>query len=114
MAYKDTIEKILKIDNKIRFVTIADIDGNISDTGHQEGIQNLLDFHESQKLLQLAIKSWKTRNLYEDKIGLGQYAIAVYEKLKRISVKLGNAHIVYLTAQREADHDKIILEILKI
>ena len=46
MTYKDVIEKILKIDNKIRFVTIADIHGHISDTGHQEGTQNILDFHE--------------------------------------------------------------------
>jgi len=107
-------KKILEIDDKIRFVTIADLYGKISDTSHQEGIQNLLDFHESSQLLQLAIKSWNARNVFENKIGLGEYAIVVYEKLKRISVKLGHSHIVYLTAERDMDHDKVILEILKI
>jgi len=113
MTYKDTIQKILNIDKKIRFVTISDIHGKHSELGHQEGVQNLLDFHESRQLLQLAIKSWNARNLYENKIGLGEYAIATYEKLKRISVKFGPSNIVYLTAERDIDHDKVILEILK-
>jgi len=113
MTYKDVVQKILNIDKKIRFVTVADTHGKVSASGHQEGVQNLLDFHESQQLLQLAIKSWNTRNLYEDKIGLGEYAIATYEKLKRISVKFGHSHIVYFTAERDIDHDKVILEILK-
>jgi len=114
MAYKDTLEKILNIDKKIRFATITDINGVIACTGHNEGTQNLLDFNESQQLLHLAIKSWNARNLYKHKIGLGEYSIAVYEKLKRLSVKLGENNIVYLTLERDADHDKIILEILKI
>ena len=113
MTYKDTIQKILNIDKKIRFVTITDTHGMSFESGHQEGVHNLLDFHESRQLLQLAIKSWKARNLYESKIGLGEYALATYEKLKRISVKFGPSHIVYLTAERDIDHDKIILEILK-
>ena len=114
MAYKDIVNRVLQLDNKIRFVTITDVHGNISDTGHREGVQNLLDFNESQQLLNLAIKSWNKRNLYESKIGLGEYAIAAYEKLKRISVRFGHSHIVYLTAERDIDHDKVILEILKI
>lgn len=114
MAYKDTLEKILKIDDKIRFVTITDLNGNISSSGHHQSKQNLLTFNESQQLLQLAVKSWKSRNLYQHKIGRGEYAIAVYEKLKRISVRLDEDHIAYLTTERGADHNKIISEILKI
>jgi len=114
MTYKDTLEKILNIDKKIRFVTIADVDGAIACTGHNEGAQNLLDFNESQQLLHLAIRSWNFRNLYKHKIGQGEYSIAVYKKLKRLSVNIGENNIVYLTLERDADHDKIILEILKI
>lgn len=114
IAYKDILENILKIDDKIRFATITDLNGNISSSGHHQSKQNLLTFNESQQLLQLAIKSWKSRNLYQHKIGSGEYAMAVYEKLKRISVRLDNGRIAYLTAERDADHDKIISEILKI
>lgn len=113
MTYKDTLEKILKIDKKIRFAIITDMNGNISESGHHHNVQNLLTFNESQNLLQLAVKSWKARNLYQHKIGIGEYAIAVYEKLKRITLKLDDHHLVYLTTERNADHDKIIIEIKK-
>lgn len=113
MTYKDTLGKILKIDKKIRFATITDMNGNISESGHHQSVRNLLTFNESQNLLQLAIKSWNARNLYQHKIGLGEYAIAVYEKLKRITMKLDKHHLVYLTTERDADHDKIVIEIKK-
>lgn len=114
MTYKDTLGKILEIDKKIRFATITDMNGNISESGHHQSVRNLLSFNESQNLLQLAVKSWKARNLYQHKIGIGEYAIAVYEKLKRLTLKLDEYHLVYLTTERDADHDKIIIEIKNI
>lgn len=114
MAYKDTLEQILKIDDKIRFATITDMNGNISNSGHHQNARNLLTFNESQNLLRLAVKSWNSRNLYSHKIGRGEFALAVYEKIKRITMKLDDNHLVYLTTERDADHDKIILEVKKL
>ena len=114
MTYKDMLDRILAIDKKIRFATIVDHDGKVSSSGHHQDIKNLLTYDESQQLLQLAVKSWNARNLYEGKIGEGEYAIAVYKKLKRITVKLDKEHLAYLTTERDADHDKIVLEILRI
>ena len=114
MSYKDVLNKILKIDKKIRFATITDLNGDISISGHHQDVKNILTYNESQQLLQLAVKSWNARNLYKHKIGLGECAIAVYEKLERITVRLDDAHLAYLTTERDADHDKIVLEIRKI
>lgn len=114
MTYRDILNRILEIDSRIRFATITDLNGNISSSGHHQDVKNILTYNESQQLLQLAVKSWKARNIFKHKIGPGEYSIAVYQKLKRITVRLDNEHLVYLTTERDADHDKIVLEILRI
>jgi len=114
MTYKEVLETILKIDDKIRFCTITDMHGNISDSGHHHHTQNLLTYIQSEMLLKLAVQSWIKRNLYEDEIGAGEYALAVYKKIKRITLRLNDDHLVYLTTERDTDHDRIISEIQKI
>ena len=46
------------------------------------------------------------------KIGKGQYAMAVYEKIKRITIPLENDHLLLVTLEIDSDHDKIINGIL--
>ena len=44
-----------------------------------------------------------------------KYVLAVYEeKVKRITMPLGDNHMLYLTIEVNADHDKIINGIRKI
>jgi len=38
--------------------------------------------------LELDVNSWKTRSLLEQKIGKGNYILAEYEKIKRITMSL--------------------------
>ena len=42
MDSKELYGKIMEIDPKIRFTTIASIDGKIEHTGHREGVSNVL------------------------------------------------------------------------
>jgi hypothetical protein len=43
------------------------------------------------------------------KIGKGKYVLVEYEKLKRITMPLGDEqHLLYITTEPEADHSKII------
>lgn len=51
---------------------------------------------------------WKARNKISSKIGKGKYALAEYEKIKRIGIPLDNSHLLYLTTSARADHAKII------
>ena len=75
----------------------------------REGVQNLLSPEESKKSLELAVNSWKTRNTLAPKIGKGKYVLAEYEKIKRITMPLGDEqHLLYLTTEPEADHSRII------
>ncbi|MFL6423628.1 MAG: hypothetical protein ACJ71R_08550 [Nitrososphaeraceae archaeon] len=108
MDHKRIYEDIMNSDPKIRLVTICDSNGKIMHSGHREGVQNLLSPEESKKSLELAVNSWKTRSQLAPKIGKGKYVLAEYEKLKRITMPLGDEHLLYITTEPEADHSRII------
>lgn len=108
MDYKALYQDIMKIDQKIRFATILDMNGKILQTGQREGIRNLLSREESKRSLEQAVNVWKMRNELAPKIGKGQYVLAVYEKIKRITMPLDDNHLIYVTTDVGADHAKII------
>ena len=104
----------MRIDPKVRFATIFDVNGIILYSAQREGITNLLSPEENQKSLDQAINAWKSRNEYANKIGKGRYVLAVYEKIKRITMPLDDEHFLYITTESDADHEKIIEKALKL
>ena|SRR5688500_13051751 len=108
MDYKKLYEEMINFDPKIRLITICDLDGKIMYSDHRQGVKNLLTPEESKKSLDLAINAWKTRSELAPKIGKGRYVLAEYEKIKRITMPFGDSHILYITAEVEADHEGII------
>jgi hypothetical protein len=58
--------------------------------------------------LDLAVNAWKTRSELAPKIGKGKFVLAEYEKIKRITMPLGDNHILYITTEVEADDRGII------
>jgi len=101
----------MKSDPKIRLVIIYDLTGKIIHADHREGVKNL-DYR--RKSLELVVNSWKTRNQLATKIGKGKYALAEYEKIKRITMPLGDEHLLYVTTELEADHSVLIDRITKL
>src|SRR5215211_621297 len=108
MNYQKLQTDIMNIDPKIRLVTICDINGKVLFSDHRQGVKNLLSPEESKKSLELAVNSWKIRSELAPKIGKGKYVLAEYEKIKRITMPLGNDHILYITTEVEADDRGII------
>ena len=98
----------MNIDPKIRLVTICDINGKVLSSDHRQGVKNLLSPEESKESLELAVNSWKIRTKLAPKIGKGKYVLAEYEKIKRITMPLGDNNILYVTTEPEADHSNII------
>lgn len=90
MNYQYIHSTIMKLDPNIRKVTICDSDGKIMFSDHRPGVSNLLSPEESKKSLEMAINAWKTRNELAAKIGKGKYVLAEYEKIKRITLPLGD------------------------
>jgi hypothetical protein len=89
-------------------VTICGLNGIIMYSQHREGVKNFLSPEESNKSLGLAINSWKIRSELADKIGKGKYTLTEYEKIKRITMPLGDKYLLYVTTEVEADHSKLI------
>src|ERR687898_533238 len=108
MNYQKLYVDIMNIDSKIRLVTICDINGKVMYSDHRQGVKNLLSPEESKESLELAINSWKTRSKLAPKIGKGKYVLAEYENIKRITMPLGDNHLLYVTTSVEANHSKII------
>jgi hypothetical protein len=109
-VYKD----IMGLDPMIRLVTICDLNGKIMYSEHREGVKNLLTPEESKKSLELAINAWKTRNNLAPKIGKGRYVLAEYEKIKRITMPLGDNHLLYVTTEVGSDSLSLIDRIRKL
>jgi hypothetical protein len=108
MDYQKLQVDIMNIDPKIRLVTICDINGKVMFSDHRQGVKNLLSTEESKESLELAANSWKIRSKLAPKIGKGKYVLAEYEKIKRITIPLGDNHLLYITTEPEADHLNII------
>src|SRR6185312_3723165 len=108
MDYKEIYTKILGVEPNTRMVSVCDNDGKILFSEHREGVTNLLTPEESKRSLEMAVNAWKTRSQLASKIGKGKYVLAEYEKIKRITMPLGNDHLLYITAEVEADHSKVL------
>ncbi len=114
MDYKRIYETIMNSDPRIRLVTICDLNGKIMHSEHREGVKNLLTPEESKKSLELAVKAWKTRSELASKIGKGKYVLAEYEKLKRITMPLGDSHLLYVTTETDVDYSVITNTVSKL
>ncbi len=112
--YKTIYNKIMNLDSTIRFVTIIDSEGKLLYGGQREGLTSHLKPDYQKQSLRHAIDAWELRNRFSGSIGQGKYALAEYEKIKRITIPLGRKHLIYLTTEIEADHNSIIANILKI
>ncbi len=102
------------MDPKVRFAGICDENGDIKHGGQREGVKNLLSREESKKSLAHAMARWGLRNALEPRIGKGKYAMAEYEKMKRITMPIDETHLLLVTTEVDADHMKIIDNVLKL
>ena len=114
MDYDNLCKDVMDIDAKIRFAGICDETGEIKYGGQREGIENILSSDETRKSNLQALARWGLRNSLSPKIGRGKYAMAEYERIKRITIPLDDDHLLLITTEVEADHGKIISNILKL
>jgi hypothetical protein len=103
---------ILSLDSKVRFAGVSDDSGGIKYGGQREGVTNLLSPDETKRSNLQAIARWALRGSLASKIGRGKYAMSEYKKIKRITFPLEQNHLLLVTTEVNADHDKIIKDIL--
>ena len=114
MDYDHLCKAVMDTDTKIRFAGICDESGEIKYGGQREGVEDMLSSEETRKSNLQALARWGLRNSLSSKIGRGKYAMAEYEKIKRITIPLDDDHLLLITTEVEADHGKVISNTLKL
>lgn len=115
MDYGNLCKEILTIDPKIRYAGVCNDTGETKYGGQREGVKNLLSPEETKKSNLQALARWGLRNSLSPKVGEGRYAMAEYEKVKRITIPLEyNGHLLLITTEVDANHGRIIEHVLKL
>ena len=108
MEPKSLVDRILHSNKHIRFVAVCNMDGKIISSANNENVTNLLSQEETEKTLQRAVSSWKSRDELSHKTGEGEFVLAVYQKLKRVTMPIDSKHLAYVTFETEGGNQDII------
>lgn len=108
MKCETLVDKILDSDHHVRFAAIFDMSGNIKASKERKGITKMLSMDETRKWGTVAVNTWKNREKLYPMIGEGQYVLAVYKNLKRITMPVGKNHLIYVTFDNDGGQEDII------
>ena len=112
MKCETLVDKILDADHHIRFAAIFDMNGKVKASKEREGVTRMLSTDETGKWASVAVNAWKNREQLYPKIGEGQYVLAVYKHLKRITMPVGKNHLIYVTFDNDGGQEDIIRAVL--
>ena len=112
MDYDNLCKAVIDIDSKIRFAGICDESGEIKYGGQREGVADMLSSEETRKSNLQALARWGLRNSLSSKIGRGKYAMAEYEKIKRITIPLDDDHLLLITTRTSRIMVKLLVKSL--
>ena len=106
------VSMMMEANKYVRFAAICDSDAKILWQSHRNEVDNILTLEETKASLKRSFDSWKERDELSDKVGRGKYAIAGYDKIKRVTVPLNNGHMLFVSV--EGERPAYIGDIMKI
>jgi hypothetical protein len=112
--HKKLLEKVIQSNDIIRYAAICDQFGAIKEKLPREGLSYLLSEYDTDKLVRAGVDSWHYRKQLSAKIGKGQYAMAVYDKIIRLTIPLDDNYILLVSCENEEKTPKIVDTIKKI
>ncbi len=112
MEHEKLLNIIMDLDENIRFAGICNMEGRLELKKQREGVEPLLSPSDTDETLQNAVSSWKSRMKHYDKIGKGLYTLAVYEKLRRVTIPLPDNYLLLVTIGKEGGQKQIVDRIL--
>jgi hypothetical protein len=105
-VYFDFCEKIIALDDKIRFVGIVNKSGEVIAGGFQKGVEPLLEGEDEQELYVHSLSNMAVLNNFTDRLGKVCYHIAKHDKVSLMTFPVSD-EILCLSASSKADIDKI-------
>ena len=112
MNFDEFYEEILNIDKSIHYAVIMSKNGEKIYGGYRKGMTPILTEDELKMVHFYAVQRWDTRKNIEHRIGKTKYAMAEYEKMKRMSFPINDKYLLMAHTEIQNDHQKIISEIL--
>jgi len=103
------LKKIVELDDSVRFGAICNRFGEITTKYPRQGVTLHLNDYETSKLLREASNSWHYRHQLSYKLGKGKFALAVYEKLIRLTIPINQENLLLLTLEN-FDHIPQLVE----
>jgi hypothetical protein len=96
--FQNFCDKAVSLDPAIRFVGIADGDGNLMATAERKGLKPLLNPEERAQYAITAATRQYTRLRWEYLLGKIQYACSFYAKLIRVTIPISdeNSRLAYV------------------
>ncbi len=101
MTFEQLLQRIMDSDVNIRHSIVANIEGKIITVNHRTGVTNYLSEEETTASLKRAASAWKARKQLSPQIGMGVYALAVFEKITRITFPLGENNLLFVSMGSE-------------
>ena len=108
------IKKIVELDSIIRFVAICNRFGEITAKFTRDNVTLHLNEYETSKLLREAANSWHYRHQLSFKLGKGKFALAVYEKLIRLTIPIDQENLLLLTLENFDDIPQLVENVQKL
>ena len=109
--YEKFLDKVLDLDQKIRYVAIYD--GKIH-SKFRDGIQGYFKQGEIELSLSEAQKRWDFRKKMSFRIGEPRFAMAEYGKVNRITFPLGDDAVILVTTEVDVYVNKLVDKIIEI
>ena len=114
MDFEKLYSDILNLDSSIRYAAIQNNTGVKIAGGFRSEVTSILSEEELQMMHYYASQRWQTRKNIEHKIGPAKYALAEYDKIKRITFPIDEKHLLMITTEIDTDHTSIIKKILEL
>lgn len=95
---------LMDFNKLIRFAAVADRNGEILWHSQRTGIKNLIPMSDTKKTIKRAAEAWDARREVVKQAGRGLYALAAYEKIKRITIPLDEDHILFISTDNQPKH----------
>jgi uncharacterized protein with NAD-binding domain and iron-sulfur cluster len=114
LNFEELYDNVLAIDSAIRYAVIQNNVGEKIHGGFRDRITPILNEDELKMMHYYASQRWQTRKNIEHKLGNTKYAMAEYDKLKRITFPIDEKNLLMITTEINANHTEIIEKTLKL
>lgn len=105
---------VMDIDSTIRYAAVQNKDGEKICGGFRGNVNPILSNDELKMMHYYASQRWQTRKNIEHRLGNTKYAMAEYDKLKRITFPIDEKYLIILTTEVNTNHTNIIEKVLKL